>query len=518
LRIIAAIFALFMAGAAPAYADYVAPTANEQSLFDKLREDLENIDTPKYDVSGVLGSFDEPVTIQIPCGTGDANSDVSVTIGTRLAKFDTTLAHKGGAITGGIYTWKCAITFSGGHLDIKCDNELMLNHDAIKSSAEKDQRIRDAEGLVILYHELLHGQLMMDAIQSSESWRNDTCKKKHGEKLDYSHTDADHNIITPLQAEFAERLITERGGMMQVETITPEETSSGGFAKKVGSLHDYPNSRNGINVSARSYNISTLQISSQNTDIMVTGTLSNATAPGAIWLYVFAKEPAPQPVPEDTSKIAPVPATTSIPSWIKNNARWWAGGTIPDRDFVAGMQYLVQSGIITIPPTQQVHSGSSDVPHWVKSNAKWWADGLIPDLEFVSGIQYMIKSGIMRVQVSQSSIQGLQEITQSAPQSGPAPVQRQFFVMASQDVIEKKPYGSSQTQITGRVENFKSGTSVTVHVTGPGGKTLELQGMVTNKGMFTIPIMMDKNYDSGPYDIAAYYNGRQIGTASFLLR
>ena len=37
-----------------------------------------------------------------------------------------------------------------------------------------------------------------------------------------------------------------------------------------------------------------------------------------------------------------------IPSWIKNNAKWWAEGTIGDSDFVQGIQYLITQGIIKV--------------------------------------------------------------------------------------------------------------------------------------------------------------------------
>ena len=53
---------------------------------------------------------------------------------------------------------------------------------------------------------------------------------------------------------------------------------------------------------------------------------------------------------------------------------------------------------MVIPPTET--SGSSDsqgVPAWVKNNAGWWADGTIDDNSFVSGIQYLIKVGIIQV-------------------------------------------------------------------------------------------------------------------------
>ena len=41
-------------------------------------------------------------------------------------------------------------------------------------------------------------------------------------------------------------------------------------------------------------------------------------------------------------------AEVEIPAWVKNNAGWWAEGLIEDSDFVTGIQYLIEKGIITI--------------------------------------------------------------------------------------------------------------------------------------------------------------------------
>jgi hypothetical protein len=86
-----------------------------------------------------------------------------------------------------------------------------------------------------------------------------------------------------------------------------------------------------------------------------------------------------------------------IPSWVKNNAGWWADNLIGDSDFVSGIQYLITEGIMTIPPTQSGSSTSQEIPTWIKNNAGWWADNLITDTDFVSGIQYLITNGIMSV-------------------------------------------------------------------------------------------------------------------------
>ncbi|MGH1521777.1 MAG: peptidase [Nitrosopumilus sp.] len=90
--------------------------------------------------------------------------------------------------------------------------------------------------------------------------------------------------------------------------------------------------------------------------------------------------------------------TTSIPSWIKTNAGWWADGSIDDDAFVQGIQFLIKEGIMQIPTTAQGStSESNDIPSWIKTNAGWWADGSIDDDAFVQGIQFLIKEGIMSI-------------------------------------------------------------------------------------------------------------------------
>ncbi len=90
--------------------------------------------------------------------------------------------------------------------------------------------------------------------------------------------------------------------------------------------------------------------------------------------------------------------TIVIPSWVKNNAKWWSQGQVGDSEFVKGIQYLIQSGIMKIPPTQAgTGSASQGIPSWVKNNAAWWSEGQISDSEFVKGIQYMISSGIITI-------------------------------------------------------------------------------------------------------------------------
>jgi hypothetical protein len=90
---------------------------------------------------------------------------------------------------------------------------------------------------------------------------------------------------------------------------------------------------------------------------------------------------------------------TAIPDWIRNNAEWWAQGAIGDSDFVSGIQFLIKEGIIQIPETEQgtTSDDSQEIPSWIKNNADWWAQGLISDDDFVKGIQFLIEQGIISI-------------------------------------------------------------------------------------------------------------------------
>ena len=101
-----------------------------------------------------------------------------------------------------------------------------------------------------------------------------------------------------------------------------------------------------------------------------------------------------------------IETSLSIPKWIKNNAGWWASDEIDDNAFLTGIAYMVSNNILEIPSSEKVESDYDDaiknnsetkIPSWIKNNAGWWADGIINDEDFATGIQYLIKTGIIIV-------------------------------------------------------------------------------------------------------------------------
>ena len=90
--------------------------------------------------------------------------------------------------------------------------------------------------------------------------------------------------------------------------------------------------------------------------------------------------------------------TERVPSWIKNNAKWWSQKQIGDSDFVSGIQYMIKEKIVNIPNLPESSQTSEQkVPDWIRNNAGWWADGLITEDDFVKGIEYLVKVGIITI-------------------------------------------------------------------------------------------------------------------------
>lgn len=94
-----------------------------------------------------------------------------------------------------------------------------------------------------------------------------------------------------------------------------------------------------------------------------------------------------------------------IPIWVRHNAQWWANSLIGDKDYVSGIQYLINQNIIIIPITQSAGSSKQVIPIWIKNDAGWWANGQVSDGEYVKGLQYMISNGIMSIGSSQITSQ-----------------------------------------------------------------------------------------------------------------
>jgi len=93
-----------------------------------------------------------------------------------------------------------------------------------------------------------------------------------------------------------------------------------------------------------------------------------------------------------------------IPPWIKNNADWWAVDKIDDFTFAQGIGFLIKNQIIqisdlpTTPDGDIIIEENMVIPSWIKNNAGWWADDDISDSDFLYGIKFLVETNIIQFQ------------------------------------------------------------------------------------------------------------------------
>jgi len=97
-------------------------------------------------------------------------------------------------------------------------------------------------------------------------------------------------------------------------------------------------------------------------------------------------------------------AQDAVPSWIKNNAGWWAENKIDDFTFAQGIGFLIKNKIIqindlpTTPDGEIAIENDIVIPSWIKNNAGWWAEDKISDSDFLYGIKFLVENNIIQFQ------------------------------------------------------------------------------------------------------------------------
>ncbi len=89
-----------------------------------------------------------------------------------------------------------------------------------------------------------------------------------------------------------------------------------------------------------------------------------------------------------------------VPEWIKDVAGFWCNDEIDDAAFVQAIQYLITSEVLIVPSTESEEDGSeksNEIPTWIKNNACWWSQGAITNGDFVQGIEFLVNNGIIKV-------------------------------------------------------------------------------------------------------------------------
>ncbi len=89
-----------------------------------------------------------------------------------------------------------------------------------------------------------------------------------------------------------------------------------------------------------------------------------------------------------------------IPTWIKQNAGWWAEGKIDNVSFLGGVGFLIKNNIISISEEYSENNydeKESNIPDWVRQTSKWWSDDLISDGDFIKSLEFLINNKMISI-------------------------------------------------------------------------------------------------------------------------
>lgn len=170
--------------------DTKPPSAEERRWMSTLLERLgRNASGMPIPVTNTVNSLTKTISWKIPCARGTRLREVEVVINTEHVAWDPRLTSRSRST--GLYYWGVTSRSVGGFAKIIADNWLMIDANYINRHDRKGGK-GVLEGEALLYHELLHGELMILAMGTSE-WQRKACNMV----IDLERHDQDHGDINP---------------------------------------------------------------------------------------------------------------------------------------------------------------------------------------------------------------------------------------------------------------------------------------------------------------------------------
>ncbi|PIN84562.1 MAG: peptidase [Nitrosopumilales archaeon CG15_BIG_FIL_POST_REV_8_21_14_020_33_23] len=114
------------------------------------------------------------------------------------------------------------------------------------------------------------------------------------------------------------------------------------------------------------------------------------------WHVAFTVGPTSQGVLKITGFEKGLPPVTSkIPQWIKTNANWWSTDQISDMEFLEGIDFLFEKGIVFVSSKEITVQSNWKLPPWIKITSLWWSEDKISDDDFLNMIENLVKRKII---------------------------------------------------------------------------------------------------------------------------
>ena len=218
----------------------LSPTQQEvkdfEAKLDRIRARAPGIfpEAVTLAINSLTGVQGLPGSVQISFGC-PAGAQVNITISTHHRKWDgefvkTKAGPKGEGAVGAYFWCIPPPVVAGGKKSYTATNVIMLDP-AVTTKQEQDGPAGQLSDETLLYHELLHGQLLINAMLTEE-WQKNVCKCG---KTDLAPADNEkHAIIWGLEETYMQRVAPTVANVYLVRPAQPIANQAGYFEIPIG--------------------------------------------------------------------------------------------------------------------------------------------------------------------------------------------------------------------------------------------------------------------------------------------
>lgn len=263
------------------------PTIIERLEFNgRLRSLRKHGDLLPHKVNDVIRSFKDTVRVSYGCPKGSKFKKVYINVTTKHIKWDRSLVVNDEQLhvppgTVGYFIWHPNIIMQREEKRVYANNFIMFDlHIARQEHRNSTPLVDEA----LFYHELLHGQLLLDAMKKKK-WRKKVCDGD----FDMGPSDSNHKRIPEFVQNYIRRVAAITADVCAV-SISPQQASPTAFfeiqiantdilenKKKWEAFTYYPN---GSNVDPNSFTIQP-----KGTKVMASGKLIDKNQKGFVLVH-----------------------------------------------------------------------------------------------------------------------------------------------------------------------------------------------------------------------------------------
>ncbi len=256
------------------------PTDKERKLFDEFMKKIKSHKSLlPHPVNAVIDSFDHPVEVVIE-GGGGKYSRVKLKVSTHLDAWRQEKSKLPRNKVAGYFWIVSSVHRKGKTLEVTYNNSLALDPDAWERIKKDTLGELDLERL--FYHELLHGQLMIDAMKDNKTWRKNALNGKVG---DFAPMDKGHKKIRGLETGFLGNLAEAEGKTVIRFTDSKRTDENGNFKVYI----KIPANKKELNIRfiyIPADNFENVHLGDDENGIYISGRVKNSSIPSVVIVYV----------------------------------------------------------------------------------------------------------------------------------------------------------------------------------------------------------------------------------------